>query len=841
MRGVTHRHLLPFLVWGLICGADLIGLFDAFKVRLVEGLQRFAPTTENSVVIVEQAGPTALSPSDWSTLVSALLSAGAGQIVFAFDPFGAAPLPAAAPTLIVGAVAERSRDGEWRLQDPARPARSVAVIAPAELGAHRSQLRSVTIGGRDIPTIEAAAVPAAVPDKFLIDFSSAASLPRLSAERVLSGQLVNGMLRGKTVVVGPTEKIGESRLFTPLSPDFATARPVDLHAAAIQTLQQSEAVTVPSSLVNAIVLLAVCLLAAPLYARVRPKRAAWLVAAVLGVALGLGVAVLWVFEMLLPAGQVAAAQLLLAPLIVQNQQVSRDAKLASFIRRAGARIESGRSETKENWASFAAGTARMLGINRQLLLRRGADGTLEQLAAVGMSVSDLPPDDEARRTLLRKADTGGRSLALDQPDVAVTGAQHGIRIAALAPDEDGGGYYLYDKPLPATVGSADPGAAIDALLIRLSELMSATSTATDKTGNGASRLQEQVVQTVERMERRQATLAAALSAVSSGVALFDAAGLLLHINARMESIMRGIDLEPGRTTMVDLVSTLAGVETPQALQILRHVVLMRASVTQPVIREIDGRRFMLRIDGSQSAAQGGTGALVCELVDVTEMSRLAAVQRDLAGYIDTQLRNDFESVQLAVRLATDPRLPDERRSVVIDRLNVATKRAREKLGLINSLLSSAPTGDPHDSYPIDPLVPVRAAVAAVLADASRVGVNVTAQLPSLAAPVIAEPEALRELVVAILTLVVSDSVNASTVIVQMHEMLDQTKISIQGGSFGLPKERLMAMVDGNSTPGTQVSGVAAGSRSLQSWGGSLTVNDSLDDGYEFTIVLQKLA
>ena len=840
MQGATRRQLLPLIVWGLIFAADLIGLFDAWNFRLVDGLQRLAPTAANSVVIVEQTGPEALTRDDWTKLVDTMLSAGVGRVVFAFDPFGAKDLPAKEPTLIVGAVAQRSENGEWRLQDPTSQVRSVAIVAPAEFGAHRSQFKSVKVGTRDIPTIEATAIGASLPDKFLIDFSNARNLPRLSAERILSGQLTAGMLHGKTAVVGPQENIGDARLFTPLSPDFATARPVDLHAAAIQTLQQGEAITVLSPWANALVLLAFCLLAAPLYAQVRPRRAPWLVAAVMGLALGLSVFVLWAFEVLMPSGQVAAAQLLLAPLIVQNRQVLKDAKLKSFIRRAGARMDGGRSETKENWPSFAAGTARMLGVNRQLLLRRGTDGSLEQLAAVDMSVSDLPANDDVRRALFIKADSTEGSLALEHQDVAGTDGGGRMQIAALAPAEAGGGYYVYDRPTPATTGSSDPGEAVDALLVRLSELMSAASAESDNTVNTSTLLQEQVVQTVERMERQRATLAAALSSVSSGIALFDAAGLLVHVNASMESIMRAIGLEPGRTTMVDLVSTLVGGDAPKALQTLRHVVLLRTSLGQPTAGEINGRRFLLRIDGSQSAAQNGTGAVLCELVDITEMSRLAAVQRNLAAFIDIQLRNDFETVQLAVRLATDPRLEDDRRSIAIDRLNMAMKRTRKKLQLINTLLITAPTGDPQEPYPIDPLVPVRSALAAAFTNADRAGVAISTDLPSLAAPVIGEPNVLRELVSAILALVINDSVNASTVIFKMREMRGHIEICITGGSFSLPKDRLVALINDTSTTGTEFSAVASGSRSLQSWGGALTVDEASDGTQNFNISLKKL-
>lgn len=822
---------LSIIISLLIIALDLIGLFDPWNNRLFDLAQRPSDGGSPSVVIVEPTGDGPDGPAAWAQVVAGLRRAGAERVIFTFDAFGSTPPPANSAVLIIGETARRGGDGEWRLADPRGPDRPVAIVPPAENGIHRAQLGAVAIGGREVPTLEAAAIGGDVPDYFLIDFSLPSS-PRLSAERVAAGQLATDLLHGKIALVGPPAAIGEPRLSTPLSSDRATARPIDIHAAAIETLRAGEAVRVVGPLVGAAIVLATCLAAAPLYAGVSFRRAPVAVAAALFVTIATGILILWTVEWLLPVAEIAAAQLLLAPLVWRRRQVIDDARLSSFLRRAATRVESGRAPVQDDWPAFAAATARLLGIERHLLVRRRSDGGLEQLAADGLSAGDLPTEETARRALLDAADAARGSILVPHDQIAVDN----LRIASLAPYETGGGYWLYTPPVDDLVDGS-----IDALRVRLAELMLLADTNLEHQKGEHARLQTRVKRTVDRLERRGELLAGALASISGGVAVFDAAGLLVQSNSRMDALMMAAQLDPGRTTMLDLVATFAEVDANQGLQLLRRVARTHAPLGLPVARELDGRRWLLRLATPGADAAQGAGALLCELVDVTEVSRLAKLQRELTGHLDVAVRNDFEVVQLGARLAADPRLTDAQRARALEQLNAAVGRAREKLGSVGAFLTGSENARMREAFPVDPLGPLRAALADIADVAARARVDVAATLPTLAAPVIAEPEALRALVRAILTIIVHDSREGDMLVIEMEESVGHTQLHLSGGSFALPEERLHALIAGEADVSSEFGAIADGARALRDWGGTLSASAGAHLGYRFNLTLEKLS
>lgn len=831
MRAARYNFFLPVIISLAVLSLDLIGLFDPWNNRLADLAQRLPSGASPSVVIVEQTSTGNYGPADWARVVASLRRAGADRVVFTFDPFGLLPLPADPSVLIVGEAALRGSDGEWRLADPRGPARPVAIVPPADYGIHRAQLGAIVIGGTEVPTIEAAVVGESAPARFVINFSLARG-PRLSAERVAAGQLANGMLRGKIALVGPPDAVGEPRLATPLSPSHATARPVDLHAAAIETLRAGEAIRIVGPIIGGLLVLGTCLAATPLYARVSVRRAPLALAAALVLTIAIGFIILWTAERLMPVYEIATAQLLLAPLFWRQRRMTGDAQLASFVRRAGARVEGDRVRLQENWPAFAAATARLLGVERQLIVRRRSDGSLEQLSADKLSVGDLPDDETTRRALLNAADAARAPILM--PSDQIPGKR--LYIASLAPEEADGGYWVYSRP---TDELADGG--IKALRARLAELLILADTSSEREHSDRSRLETQVTRTVDRLERRGALLAGALASISGGVAVFDAAGLLVQTNGRMDKLMRAAELEPGRATMVDLVVAFADIDEEQATKMLRRVAQTRAALGLPVTRELDGRRWLLRLATPLVDAVHGTGELLCELVDVSEVSRLAELRRDLATHLDMSLRNDFEAVQLAARLAADPRMTEAQRARALDRLNAAVVRARDKLGSLGAFLAAAGGGPLLEPYPIDPLGPVNAALADIAADFARARLDIAAKLPTLAAPVIAEPETLRSLVGAILALIVRDSREGDRLAVEMEELVGHTCLQLAGGSFGLPEERLRTLVEGVAEASAEFGAIAKGAQALREWGGTLVASGGADTGYRFTLTLMKLS
>ncbi|WP_448206764.1 hypothetical protein [Azospirillum sp. sgz302134] len=803
------------------------------------GAARLGDSGEPLPLIVEMPGEGMSDggPDRWTPAVKALRDLGAARILL---------VPASgAPGLPDGA-----QDGRNDLF-VARP----SALAPAEHGIHRRQWTSIPVEGDRAPTVEAAAARAAgaaVPEAgergFLLRFADdARPLPTAGYDSLVNGRLLPQMVAGRTVLVGPASGPG---LNTPVTPGAETMSALAFHASAFATLLAGP--PLEFGLLGTVVLVALaCALGALVYGRIGPRLALWTALAVVLLLLALGYAVLRWGGAVLPLTELLLSQLLLLPLVQRQREMEQDRSLRCILRGVSTqvreRLHRGTAEVEADRVPLSmALAARLLNLPKSLLLE--PDGhALREVAAHGCALADLPADarDPLRPPYAQAAAAGPVRPA---KGLLPAGPGEAAFVAPLPPDGDPLAYWVFVAPeQPGQDRPAVPGFA--AIAEQLGDLLVAERSVaerpdTDAVGKSVDR---QIRRIVGQLEHRLDLLEAVLAETSSAIAVFDPFARPQLVNDRMGEVLRDAGLAPDLVTPLDLLVRGAGVDPAEAGGLLRRIMSDGGGVSLPARLGGNGTRYLLKLSAPSRPALAGEngrwvgGALLCELVDVTDVSRLAGFQATLARHLDLQLRNEMEAILLAADLLGDARLGEAGRARALDRLRGAVERTRERLARVGAFFDAEPEGAAQGLYPIDPREPLTAALEHAAEEASRRRVRLERRWPELVTLVVAGARETRELMLAILLLLVRDAREGAAVLVELAEGPQDVVVRCTSDGVGMPQERLRDVVLGARDPDSaELRAIQAGARRLAAWGGRLDAMSGVGTGFDFRLCLRKL-
>jgi CHASE2 domain-containing sensor protein len=873
--------VMPALVISIILLLSGFGVFAQPNGILYDLALQFGPSDDDRDVVVVEA-PFASRTSGtaiWAETVRILAEFGAQRVVFAFDPLLNVPADDQASTqftqaardhdVIVGrrAVQVRGSPDAWTLvPTPALEVSGVTwgalLTPPSEHGIHRHQWSGAPVDGRIVPTLETVAAGLPAPPRqetYLLHFSGGLDqLPRLSLDRVLERRLLADLVTGRTVLVGIADDPREVSLSTPAALGVGTMRPFEYHAFALQTLLSGRAVLPVGLLPGAALIAALCFAGAFVYTRTGPRSALPAMTAAAVLTFGLGYLAIHLFDRMLPVSEILFSQVLLGLLIWRQREAAQDRDLHRLVRGLALHIHerfAPGAVTSEQVPAFAIMASRLMGLERSLFLITDERGQVEQLAAMGCSLADLAP--EARRAEwppYLQAGREGLPAPIDLPDLRCLAEGERGYLVPLAKGKRVFGYWMLGAPTADQGHSLLSSGALMTVADQIADLIASSAqgpgrSSSDLPGRAKSvdlRLEE----AIRLLDRRADILEGIIEEIATAVVIFDAVGRLLHVNRRMTDSLQGAGLDLSALSAVDLIAHLAGVPQTRVARMLRHVILEAGILTLPVPQDIGGRRYTLRLsspDRLRLAAESNGprspgGAVMCELADVTEIAQRARLQRTLAEYIDLQLRNDLEAIQIGASLLSDPRLPEKGRQRALDRLRTGVERARDRLTRIEDFLHVEVAGGIVDAYPIDPRRPLQAAMVSVAGDADRHRVRLAVQVPDLMSLVVADPRGLEDCLRALLTLLLQDAREDSAIDVVVTEEAETIRLLFANQGFGMPDDRLKDYLSERREPESpELRGVVAGIGALAAAGASFSGTAVVGQGYRFTLDLNKFA
>ena len=810
--------LIPALFALAVAAMGQVGIFHLTNGLLFDLLVSGVPAGTPRVVVVRASSP------DVPLVTDRARAAGATPIVIATTARGST---GAGPATISGMPPIRIPGGaRWELPGPPAPGNAAAFIpAPQQGISRRMRLWLPGETGR-LLTIEGAVLGAGTrsADR-LVGLPPSAIMPSLTARQIISGAIPPEALRGLWVVIGPPAAQDPPRFLVSGMTGSAALGAADYHARALQSGLSGRAIETLLAIPRLLLLLVFALLLSPLLAAVPARRRTVVIAGTVVLIFGVGTLLVNFGGVMLPATDllVLAAALGLASSYRGGKR--RQQRLATLGDRAASYLSRNLLlQDQRRWIDYFPAASRLTGVESSLLLEQQGDGTLSLLAAFG------PRSTAGRSSMTRSADFDLADAACPKPIIAkeVSGWEK-ARIARVSGGDGDAIYWLHDVP-PASEESDAVFAAAARLAGRINQypapnLMLSGSSQRDMEG-------ARLIGLVETVISRASDLRRSLRALHTAAMLFDAAGLPIQVNNAMEVLLRRCGLQPARVTPVDVAAKLSGLNPDAARLLLGDLVRNGGDVRLTSQGEVGGRRFTVRVIEAD-------GDLIFEAIDVTDLHRLAHIQTELAGHIDAKIRNDLEAIELASRLATDERLPEERRNRALGMISQAAARTRHTLDSLGHLVDASIYDSQPEAYPMNP----RSVVLRALADVGRIadqeGVKIEVSQETLTSLVLAEPDLLDSVVHAMLEIAVRDSPRGTMVSAVLHEGPEYGEVVISGG-FGMPADRLAAHLSGNlpTTP-LPFRTIRRAQQVVKSWEGSLEAVSEVGQGFRFALRLKR--
>jgi signal transduction histidine kinase len=878
---------ISLCIWGLgTLGAlrTIDGLAYDFSMRLRSGFLREAAR----VLIVEIPDHAASQDvQGLAALIRRLNELGAEAAVFTFlPPDGAEEVWAEAEKMgrvvfPLTVAPDPLRPGELKLALPGppgdRPGVSHGVLeSPSGIaGVHRAHFGWFVVDGAVRPSLEARAAeevlgkpPGALPREFLIDFRGGPqSLPAVSLERVLSGDLIPEMVQGKTVLLGVKPPPPGHGLSTPTTVGDETMTLLEYQGHALNTLLLKRTIRGTGDGWRLASLIGIAVLSNAAYQWLSIQIASWLTAALIAAysAGSLGVFVLggvW-----LPLTEAVLSQTGLYLMALRHRAIRLTASLQKAITDSSTKLKDkywplhSRGHAP-SWPLIANMINQTLDLNKLIFLEADArEGKLHEILALHCSLDDIV---ERRRDYTRPPYCDAMKMKGPLKVRKFLRTKNPKEEHYLSPLVFSGellGFWAIGIDAEKAASTPQFGALLKDYGARMSEILYHARRESQKESllDGLKRrlgtectdeTYQALNATLGLLHERLHTLDLLINRLGSGVIVYDIFGRVLQVNEMMLSILRRENLAPFEMTALDIILALSDFDLSKSRQLLRRVVVENSPVSFPVtLRSAPGTRFLLHMkplfedaeaDVASTTRRIGAKSILCEILDTSALASLHELKSQLVDRLGLELRGGLAAVQLSASLLGRGRVADQ------DRVRIAhlmDSKVAEVMGTISECrryLSVNSDGDDLERFPVDPRASLGRAIEEARESARKRGVEIQLIEPSFTNYVFASTTKLEDLFRAILRVLGQDAADNSQVLVRISENEDVVAFDFSNVGFGIPNELLQSYVFGDQQIASEeFQKIKSAARLVDAWGGVLEASSGVGVGIHFTLHLVK--
>ena len=800
--------------------AAFLGLFTPVDGRLYDIFVTHGPSldsTERRVVLIDSPVLAFFDPNlDWVKLVDDLIALGAQQVVFAVLPEGAPRVMAslqANPRVVLGSnlTPDPERAGTQIFDLP--PAlhsapHAVADTPEALLGLHRYQWYSYPVADLILPSIEALSarrLGREVPDKgsYLINFGGAKQVfPRLRLQQVVEGRLISEVVQGRVVLIGIGKERFHRNVVTPITTEDREVPKLEYHGYALDSLLNGAAIKSLPPLAKAALLLVVGLLYF-LVAQPMSFRAGVMAGTVMSVSLVLlAWLILVVFNLHVPVvGSVLVIGTTLVSIFHQKTK-HHDRVLEQLVNSANLAQEDWLKaqvtpKGDEFWPYALGLVDQALPITRAVLFER-VPGTSRLHAVHSLRCSPDTISDAPHMAQEPFASSVGAGNVINVSGLLKPiDGESGQFLAPLVSQGECVGFLAFgidnpDQHVPTLMRAAN------ALSKRLAEMVlhnqrlaaeAEASTAptalrmyfSDKRNDAAISLRQHLQLAQQQLQ----FLEGVLNRLLTPTVVYDLFGRPLFANDRMKAVMNDIGLTADRgSAAADLIEHVCGLSSYQSRLALTSIAIDGDTFDRPAWIGSKQQRV-------QAATIGGT-----TLSETTYEDML----KEAHGLVFQVLPQ--EGAPLPVPTA-----------------------------------AMAP-GSTESEQAIDLWSCVEVAATKVSGSAEFDRLSVKLEGERIPATVRAMPRLLEELISAVLQLLAYDARLPSDIVVRLTRRAQMVELDLCNAGFGMPNDRLQAMLDGPIWPQSptlrrvrQLRGSSLGSN------GTLSISSDIGTGYRATLNL----
>lgn len=895
MRNFPYPAILITLVvavgtWSL----GVLGLFDLYDAQVYDRAVRHGsrPSGEPSVLLITVSeDERAASDGVWLDAIERLEALGARQIILAFTPRHVSSRfyarAAQLDNLVFGRALQFSAQSNavdiapW--PSAARGVESrlifgLVVMPPADSGIYRRNHAYYRLDDQNHPVLETQAAKQILgqdqplPESdYWVNFSNGLDyLPIIALPRLLAGELIPELVQGKSVLIGSTLAAHEPGLHTPIDRgENLGISPLVFQGFALQTLLRQQMIHPIPKVWQLVILLVVSAVNVVLYQLGRYQFGILLTCAAAGVYAVIGWLLPTWFLIWPPVTALLIVQIATFILVSRYKFRVEEAMTRRLIMEL-----SGQSREKrqvpgfytdaEPWAQVVNLVKQTLDLGWLIFLERlPGQYYVREIIALNCSLADI---DERRRDYRRppysEAMAENRPVRLQKRLFLRLDADYEQYLTPLVFGGEVLGFWAMglrvgqDAHIPEffTIVNEFSGQIAEMIYHRQQWLQQQKMEKDHDVFlylnlKGGEDFHVTLKQNIAVYQRRLLGLERIFDSIGIAAAFYNPFGSVIQVNHAMEELMKKEFMLIYQITALDLLCLLCQLPMADSQRILRQVFTDHKTTTLPA-RLPDNPRYhyLLHVRPVvinpeqlevEEAAPFQLRGILIELVDVTDLHDLSVMKNGFMEHIYFQLRNDLQTVLLATDL-----LDAGNKTVSSDVLDTLKQQVDDAIHLVDQaqdylLKDLMEFHQVEDSYPVELLEAVHAALDSVTDQMTERQLKIEARLPELASLALAEPNLLRELLRTLLAILIDDAITGGTLSITMIEQEQTITCTLSNQGLGMPNSRFQDYLAGSVDDlAPAFKKLRTGIRQVAQWSGELTGASALGEGTRFELKLR---
>ena len=891
-----QKGYLPFRFFGLYFGSGLcllvwtlsyFGALNGSSNLLYDTYARLLPEknrTTASVLLVEAEYDLRYEGDRiWLRLLETLEQKGAGQIVFTFFPPNVSAdfyqTAKSTGNVIFGRrIIKTEEGGSHDYQEPLPDQaaninlRTGALPASAENFRIHRDLQSFSSVGNDllphlvlVTARERTGIQYDPPDPFRVDFiGQPKQMPRISLSQLLSNRIIPELIRDKTVLVGLKIPYHFRGFITPVSPENSTTSPLEYCGFAVHTLLNGTTLRSPSPWeIMVCLVVTICISIATLqffglffHSTV---NGILLLLTPLGSGLLLYTSGIWfpIVEVCLVS--ILFTLLLTARDILQKDRIALKIILDKSLKQQEKIMPKSFFRSQDYWPLVVNMIRQTLSLERTIFLEAvEGDHRVKEVVAMNCSLEDIRElRRDYHRTPYKTALEGNTAIRVDNFFTSLSESEN----AYLMPLNFSGqiqGFWAFtidankEKLMPDLLDLVKNFAVeIDEMLFRRKQWVSQEQRRNNPLQKILSLDKQnttyhEVSRIIAFLVRRLSILESVFNSLNTATILYNPFGMVNQSNRKMDNLLQSLDLNTYEMSALDLAVQITGEGQERIRQLLSRVIINRETVQLP-ITATEGKQqsLMLRIrpmmtansDEKDSPAQPlEMKGILFEINDVSSVIELSRIKEKLYSSGLTQLQGKLDALSKEIKppgINTDQ--PQEKND------NALWQRCDDIMTFlqsINSYMGKTTLAKSADSFPVDLLEILNKSTSAMQRAAENRDIVFLITTSETLPLVLAAPDKLLELFDALLSLLIADAFENSTININVKSEQEKIICLLTNSGVGMPTETFQRFLDAsNDIDRVEFKNIHHIQPELHLWKSTLTGSSDFGQGISFKLTL----
>ncbi len=887
--GLYLGAILCLFIWGL----SVTGILNGASSFIYDSFARITPQQNGNSedILLVEADYSSQSQGDetWLRLLETLDHKGARQVVFFFLPGNVSAnfyqTASSLDYVFFGRkVIQRSEEDTatmWLEPLPPQAASEnirTGVLPPLTVnyGMYRDYRPFMTIDGQSLPHVTVVAArarseqPVDPPNPFRVDFiGQHRPLPTIGLSRIFSEDIIQELIKDKTVLVGFKPPFPYTGYSTPVTPDSSSMTPLQYHGLALQTVFNHNEVRFPRSweiLLCLVVVIGLALIIHQTYGSfihlvwggilfVIAPLASWLLLVFTRYWFPLGeVLLVYTLFLLLISARDGLLRNRLALRILLDQSLKKQEKVMpkSFFR------------SQEYWPLVVNMIKQTLNIERTIFLEAmEGDHRVREVIALNISLESIQERRrDYHRTPYKTAIEKNTAIPVDSYFKSLPENEHQY----LVPLNFFGqvqGFWAFSIDTEVERQTPELLNLVNSLAREIGELLYRRKqwiVAGKWQNNPLRKLlnmekHHEPYQEINRITaflvRRLSVLESVFNALETGTILYNPFGMVVQSNRKMTQLSKTLNINAYNMSALDFAVHLTG-ENPEKIRQLLGRVIVNYETKQLSISNVGDNkqdlilkvRPLLAVDENS----GGSGSQPIEmngfLFEIIDMEHAVGLGRDQENVWLSSLKHvqgeleSFAGNMEAALSGPQEQSEEEHCRRVWQEYDTILHSIRSLEERMHRELLNGGAG----AYPVDVVETIKKIIKIVQPDAELRKIQLSLQAPDAVPRTLAVAEELMDLIQAIISLLIADALDGSTVTIAVE--LDQEEIlcSLSNAGVGMPDETFQRFL---SSPGLkdriEFQMIHRTLPELKRWQAALSGSSVFGQGHSFRLTLTPFA